>query len=488
MKWIVVGLATAPVNLDPGIGLDEASQRVHQVLFSSLLKLDTNLRVVPDLAVRFETADWRRFVAAIPPGVRFHDGREMTADDVAFTFKRFLDPAFVSGRKGGYQDLTAVDVLDRYTVAFVLEAPSGAFPTNLANVGIVPTGSVAGEIPVGSGPFQLVEYVPDDHVTVAAFPDHYGGPPASAGLVFKVVPDETMRGLELRKGDIDLVVNDLSPDLVNSFETASDLVVDKVVGTDYAYVGMNLRDRVLADRRVRHAIGHAIDRSSIVHYLRRDQARETAGIIPPTSWAYVDDLFELGFDPARARALLDEAGYRDPDGEGPQSRVRLTLKTSTAEAYRLQAAVIQRQLADVGIALDLRSTEFATLFADVIRGNIQLYTLVFTGGSVADPDILRRVFHSAYVPPVGFNRAHYRNAEVDTWLDRANAALTIDDRRVAYAEAQKLIARDAPLISLWVRTNVAVSQRSIGGITLTPTGDFEFLKRVFRHEASATAH
>ena len=324
--------------------------------------------------------------------------------------------------------------------------------------------------------------MPDDHVTVAAFADHYSGPPASAGLVFKVVPDETMRGLELRKGDIDLIVNDLSPDLVDSLEKTGDLVVDKGIGTDYAYVGMNLRDPVLADRRVRHAIGHAIDRSAIVHYLRRDQARETAGLIPPASWAHVNDLFELGFDPARARALLDEAGHRDPDGDGPEPRLRLTLKTSTAEAYRLQAAVIQRQLADVGIALDLRSSEFATLFADVIRGNVQLYTLVFTGGSVADPDILRRVFHSAYIPPVGFNRAHYRNAEVDAWLDRANSALTVEDRRVAYGEAQKLIARDAPLISLWVRTNVAVSQRSIGGIALTPIGDFEFLKRVSRRQ------
>jgi peptide/nickel transport system substrate-binding protein len=477
---IVLGTPNSPTNLDPGIGLDEASQRIHQLVFDSLLKIDEHLRVVRDLATRFETTDSQTYVAEIPRGVRFHDGREMTSADVAYTFQRFLDPTFVSGRKGAYRDLVAVDTVDRYTVAFRLTAPSAAFPANLVLMGIVPEGAAAtvARTPVGSGPYRFVEMVRDDHVTLAAFDDYYQGPPANRGIVIKVVPDETMRGLELRKGDVDLVLNDLSPDLVHELSDEPGLSIVTGAGTDYAYIGLNLRDPVLADPRVRHAIGYAVDSADIVKYLRRDLARPTPGLLPDVSWAFAEDAFRFTHDPARAQALLEEAGFPDPDGDGPEPRLRLTLKTSTTEAYRLQAAVLQAQLRAAGIALELRSFEFATLFADIIRGNVQLYTLIFVG--VADPDILRRVFHSSQVPPSGFNRGYYANPEVDRWLDLAMGALDEPDRRRAYIEAQRLIARDAPAIPLWARTNVAVAQADLTGIVLSPIGDLAFLRQVGR--------
>lgn len=480
--YVVLAIQSSPTNLDPGVGLDESSQRVHQLLFSSLLKISDDLRNVPDLAVRFETTDSQTYIAEIPAHVTFHDGREMTSADVAYTFRRFLDPAFVSGRKGGFMNLEAVDELDRYTVAFRLKKPSGSFSANLTNVGIVPAGSGAANAsaPIGSGPYRLVEFLPDDHVTLAAFSGYYRGAPANAGLVLKVVPDDTMRGLELRKGDVDLIVNDLSPDITHGLERYPGLTAITAPGIDYAYLGLNLRDPLLQDRRVRQAIGYAVDRDAIVKYLRRGQARETATMVPSMSWAYDDDVFRFTRDVGKAKALLDEAGFTDPDGSGPLPRLRLTLKTSTAEQYRVQAAALQQQLAEAGIAIEVRSYEFATMFADVIRGNVQLYTLIFTGGSVADPDILRRVFHSTQTPPNGFNRAHYSNPEVDRELDQAAAALTEADQRRHYVAAARLIAADAPMISLWMRQNIAVAQADLTGITISPTGDFDFLRHVTR--------
>jgi peptide/nickel transport system substrate-binding protein len=476
---VVVALANSPVNLDPAIGLDESSQKLHQLLFSSLVRIDASLRVVPDLAVRFETTDSASYTAEIPRGVRFHDGREMTAEDVAFTFRRFLNPAFVSGRKGAYRALQAVDVTGLYTVVFRLRAPSASFPINLV-MGIVPagTGGEAARAPVGSGPYRLQEFIPDDHVTLAPHTSYYRGAPKNAGLIFRVVPDETMRGLELRRGSVDLVVNDLAPDVVHELRREGRLEVVSADGTDYAYLGMNLRDPRLADRRVRLAIGYAIDVPAIIKYLRRDLARPATGILPSMSWAYEPDVQRFERDPARARAMLDEAGYPDPDGDGPEPRLRLSLKTSTDERYRLQAAVLQRNLAEAGIALDLRSYEFATLMADVVRGNVQLYTLQFVG--VTDPDMLRRAFHSSQTPPDGFNRGHYASNAVDALLDAATGALDEGERRRLYQEAQRLIAADAPAIGLWAKTNVAVSQPGLRGITLSPTADFTFLAGVSR--------
>ncbi|HXT72140.1 MAG TPA: ABC transporter substrate-binding protein [Vicinamibacterales bacterium] len=476
---IVVGLANAPTNLDPGVGLDEASQKLHQLLFRSLVKIDAQLKVVPDLATSFETSDYINYVATIPAGVKFHDGREMTAEDVAFTFRRFLDPAFTSARKGAYSALRAIDVVDRLTVAFRLKAASASFPINLI-MGIVPkgTGPEAMRSPIGSGPFRLKEFVPDDHVTLAPFAEAYGGAPANAGLVFKVVPDETMRGLELRNGSVDIVVNDLSPDLVYGLKREPRLAVVTGPGTDYAYIGMNLRDPLLADARVRRAIAFAVDTDAIINHLRRGLARPATGVVPSMSWAYAEDAPAFGHDLGRARRLLDEAGYRDPDGDGPQPRLRLTLKTSTAEAYRLQAAVLQQNLAEAGIALDVRSYEFATLMTDVVRGNVQLYTLQYVG--VTDPDMLRRAFLSTQAPPVGFNRGHYKNAEVDDLITRASIALDETDRRDLYQRVQRLVAADAPYVSLWAKTNVAVSQRNLEGVALSPIADFTFLSRVHR--------
>ena len=287
-----------------------------------------------------------------------------------------------------------------------------------------------------------------------------------------------MRGLELRKGSVDLVVNDISPDLVHGLQREGRVSVVTAEGTDFAYIGFNLRDPLLQDRRLRLAVSHAVDTEAIIKHLRRGLARQTTGVVPPMSWAYDREAVPIPHDPERARKLLDEAGFTDPDGGGPAPRLRLTLKTSTAEPYRVQAAVIQQQLAQVGIALDVRSYEFSTLMDDVRRGNVQLYTLQYVG--VTDPDMLRRAFHSAQVPPDGFNRGHYKNPAVDELIVQASATLDDAERGRLYREVQRLIAADAPYVNLWTKINVAVAQPTLSGIRLSPTAEFGFLKDVVK--------
>jgi peptide/nickel transport system substrate-binding protein len=300
------------------------------------------------------------------------------------------------------------------------------------------------------------------------------------------VPDDTMRGLELRKGTVDLIVNDVSPDIVWQLRQEGKLGVDTAPGTDYAYIGLNLRDPLLQHLEVRQAIGFAIDREAIVKYLRRGFASTAVGIVPPMSWAFEREVFDFRHDPSEAKRLLDAAGFPDPDGDGPLSRFHLTLKTSTSEVYRIQAAAVQQDLARVGIALDIRSQEFQTLLSDVVRGNFQLYTAQFVG--VTDPDMLRRVFHSGQVPPAGLNRVHYQNAAVDQLIERASSAVSDDQRGMFYRQAQQAIARDVPYISLWYKTNIAVFQPDIRGVRLSPIADFTFLRDVYRQAPSSATH
>jgi peptide/nickel transport system substrate-binding protein len=475
---IVVGIANSPAILDPRIGADEYSQKAHQLLFDPLLRIDHDLSVVPALAESIEQPDEITYVARLRQGVRFHDGQELTADDVVYTFRSFLDPAF-GGRSGAYRLLASVDALDAHTVRFRLREPFASFPINLV-MGIVQNGSgqTNARQPVGTGPYRLVEFSPDDRLVLAPFAGYWGGAPANSGVVLKVVPDDTMRGLELRKGTVDLVVNDLSPDVVWQLGGEGRLRTVTTPGSDYAYVGLNLRHPVLGRDDVRRAIGYAIDREAIVTYLRRGLATSAVGIVPPMSWAFERDVFAFRHDPEEAKRLLDQAGQPDPDGDGPRPRLTLTLRTSTSEVYRLQAAAIQHDLARVGIQVDVRSTETQTLFADIVSGNFQMYTAVFVG--VTDPDMLRRVFHSGQQPPTGLNRVHYRNREVDRLIEAAAGAVDSDQRRAFYARAQRIIAEDAPYIPLWYRTNVAVFQPDLDGVTLSPTADFTFLAHVSR--------
>ena len=482
---LVVAVQSAPNNLDPRVGTDEVSQRVSQLVFSYLMSLDEQLRVIPVLAERLENPDPLTYIVRLRRGVRFHDGHELTARDVIYTFTSLMAPDFISPRKGAYRLVESITRLDDYSVQFRLKEPFGSFPVQLV-MPIVPDGAgpELRTFPIGTGPYRFVRYDVDDRVVLSAFDGYYDGLPNNPGVVLKVVPDDTMRGLELRKGTVDLVINDIAPDIAHQLEEDGHLRVTTGPGTDYQYIGFNMRDPLLADKRVRHAIAYAIDRQAIVNYLRRGQARPAVSLLPPVSWAFEPDVREFPQDRERSKQLLDEAGHRDPDGDGPLARFTLSLKVSTNEFSRLQATVIQQDLRQVGIDVDVRSYEFATLYADVLKGNFQMYTLQWVGGAVADPDILRRAFHSQQVPPIGFNRGYYSNPEVDRALARAQLSSDEAERKRLYGFAQKLIAEDVPYVSLWVKTNVAVMQNGISSLRLMPTADFTVLKDV--RKASGT--
>jgi peptide/nickel transport system substrate-binding protein len=476
---VKVIIRQSPVNFDPRIGTDEYSQRVHQLVYSRLLTVDDKLKVVPGLdalAARLDNPDPLTYIVRLRSGVKFHDGHELTSKDVVYTFSGFLDPNFVSARKGAYETLKSVTALDDYTVEFTLKEPFGSFPTQLV-MPVVPdgAGNSLSSFPIGTGPYRFVRYLLDEQVELTAFEGYWDGLPQNAGVVLRIIPDETMRGLELRKGTADLTVNDVSPDIAYQLQK-DHLNIVQGQGVDYMYIGVNLRDAILKNKRVRQAIAHAVDREAIVKYLRRDLAQPAVGVLSPVAWAFEPHVPEFPHDVERAKQLLDEAGYPDPDGDGPQPRLRLSLKTSTDEFYRLQATVIQQDLRLAGIDVDIRSYEFATFYADVLSGNVQLYTLQWVG--VTDPDMLRRLYHSKQAPPVGFNRNYYSNPQVDRLIDLASTAETDEDRRKYYSDVQKIVADDVPAVSLWYKTNIAVTRPNISGMRLSAQADFLALKDV----------
>ena len=478
---ITVGIYTSVANLDPRYATDAVSSRAHQLIFNSLLDLDANMRLAPNLADTWESEDYRTYVLKLHQGVKFHDGHQLTSDDVLYTFDSILNPASSSPLRGAFRLVDSVKATDPYTVVFTLKEPSGSFLINLVAVHIVPKGAGRNfrEHPIGTGPYEFVSQVPDDRIELRAFREYFEGLPRNRGIVLKVVPDDIMRALELRKRTVDLVVNDTPPDIAYQLQKEG-LQLITAPGANYQYIGLNLLDPLLKDIRIRHALGYAIDRQAIIEYLRRGLASPAMGVLPRANWAFEPDVFDFEYDPDAARELLDEAGYPDPDGSGPRARMRLSLKVSNTEFNRLQSAVIQQNLRDVGIDVDVRTYEFATLYADMNKGNFQMFTLQWAGGATADPDILSRIFHSRQVPPLGFNRGHLSDPELDRLIDEATLATGQDERRVRYGDVQRRVAELSPYISLWHEINSVIAQPGLTRIELTPQIDYNFLRNVSR--------
>ena len=467
---LVMIIESSPTNLDPRVGLDAQSERIDNLLFDNLLSRDEHLNVKPNLAERWETPDPRTYIFHLHAGVKFSDGRPLTARDVKWSFDSLLQGKVRSAKATAYRFVDHIDAPDDNTVVFHLKQPWAALLWNLSGaMGVVPYGSVdeISRAPIGSGPFRFVRAELDREVVIEKNPNYWGAPAKLEAVRFMVVPDTTTRALELRKGSADIVVNALSQDMVRTLEPDPRLQVLRGAGTVVGYMGFNLRDPILKDVRVRQAIAYALDRRPLIHYLMRDAARPAASVLPPESWAYNADVKQYSFDPAQARKLLDEAGYSVNRGV----RFHLTMKTSTEESSRAMASVFQQQLRDVGIALDIRSYEFATFFSDVTHGEFQVYSLRWVGGN-EDPDIFEYVFHSAG----GANRQFYRNPRVDALIDKAQRESGEAARKHAYGEVQQILAEDLPYINLWYFDNVMVASKRVRNLRLNPSGDYEFLK------------
>jgi peptide/nickel transport system substrate-binding protein len=315
-----------------------------------------------------------------------------------------------------------------------------------------------------------------EKVTLKANSGYWNDKPLSSGLVFKTVPDAMVRVLEFKKGSIDFMQNDLEPDMLPWLKHNTDADVGTFQGTTYQYVGINLTHPILRHKKVRHALAYAIDRDRIIRHLLKGLGTEANGLLSPLNWAYDETIPRWFYDPGRAKQLLDEAGFPDPDGDGPLPRFRLSFKTTNIDLRRRIAEALKEQLLRVGIDLEIRSYEWGTFFGDIKQGNFHLYSLAWVG--VMDPDIFFQIFHSQSVPPNGDNRGHYSNAELDRLLEQGRATTDPAARKLLYQRAQNIIADDLPYVPLWWWKNVVVKSPKVRGFVPYPDGDFISLKNV----------
>jgi len=478
---LVVLLPRDVQEIDPRFTGDAYGLKLSRLLFASLVRIDADtLDVVPDLAASVEVESDVRYRVRLRRGLRFSDGSTLDAEDVAATFRSVVDPALGSRYARTYQRIERVEVVSPLEVMFHLTGPHATFLTDLelpvlrAEDAKRRVGAIDGPEPIGAGPYRLLARVPG-RIELGANPRWYGGAPRVPRVRMLLVRDDNTRAMRMLAGAGDLVLNAMPPMLLPMFEKDPRFTVGSRGGVGTYYIGLNLEAPSLRDVRVRKAIAHAIDRPSIIAAKLGGRAQLARSFVVPGHWAFAEATPGYAYDPARARALLRQAGL---SARGGAPALHLTLRCGS-DRFRVSIArAIAAMLGDVGVEVELRPSEVATLIADLGRGRFELTLLEIP--EVVEPHVLSWFFSSDHVPGPGregSNRWRLRSAPLDAALERGRVSTDRATRQQAYAEVQRLLAEELPVIPLWHEDVVSVASARAASLSVSHLARFDALVR-----------
>ena len=485
-KTVVVGLLAEPVTFDPTQIGDLNTSRVARRVYEGLLGLKYGTYdIEPRLAESWTVSDDQLvYTFKLKPGVKFHDGTPFNADAVKFSYERQTDPNHPAKGALTYRfannylgPIAAIDVIDDLTIRFTLKKPLAPFLQNLTGLTmsiISPTalakyGDDIAQNPVGTGPYKLAEWEPGVRAVMTANADYHGGAPRIDKVIYIPVVEPQARLSAVTTGEIDLTY-DVPFDSLDALRANPAVAVQSGLSAHVWFIALNttLANPPFDNKLVRQAMNHAVDKQGIV----RDILQGTAEVsVAPLSSIYGDsfnpDVRKYDYDPAKAKALLAEAGYPDgfsncefmvpESGSGMQSPVEM-------------GTYIQANLAAVGINCQIKTLEWGAYLTEY-RNNPQMAEMSWNA-PVGDPDyVLHRLFHSGAKPP-GWNAGSYSNATVDALLDEAQTVGDPARRAQLYREAQAIIVEEAPWIFVNHGSQIVVHSAALKDFKLSPNFDF----------------
>jgi peptide/nickel transport system substrate-binding protein len=470
-------------NLIPLLASDSASHEIAGKVYNGLVKYDKDIRVIGDLAESWDVSpDGLVITFHLRKGVRWHDGSPFTAADVLFTYQVTIDPKTPTAYAGDFLKVTKAEVLDSYTFRVTYDKP---FAPALMSWGaaVLPKHLLAGQDiarsplarrPVGTGPYRFKEWVTGQKIVLTANPDYFEGRPYIDGHITRIIPDTATMFLELRAENIDRM--GLTP-LQYKRQTENNLFrrnfnKHRYLSFSYVYLGYNLRKPLFADKRVRQAIAHAVNKQEIIDGVMLGLAREATGPYKPGVWAHNANVKTYPYDPQKAKALLVEAGWQ-AGGDGLLKKdgepFIFEIITNQGNEIRAKCAeIIQRRLAEVGITVKIRVVEWAAFVNDFIKKG--RFDATILGWSVSmDPDIYD-VWHSSKTKPDELNFIGYRNLEVDELLEKGRSTFDQEVRKKCYHRIQEILAEDQPYLFLYVPDALPIIQKRFRGIRPAPLG------------------
>lgn len=482
---IVIGTIADASVLIPMLASDSASHEVCDLIYNGLVKYDKDLNLVGDLARDWKVSeDGKTITFFLRKGVKWHDGKEFTAWDVLFGLKTITDPRTPTAYSGDFLEVEKAEVLDNYTFRVKYKEPFAPALSTWGNLVVLPRHLLEGKditqsplrrAPIGTGPYRFVDWKPGERIILEANPQYFEGRPYIDKVIWKVVPDPSTMFMELKAGNIDWM--NLSP--LQYARQTSEPSFSKVYNKykylpfAYTYLGFNLRHPFFKDKKVRQAISYAIDREEIIKVVLFGQGTVAHGPYKPGTWYYNPHVKKYPYDLNKAKRLLEEAGWRDTNGDGILDKdgvpFRFTVLVNWGNLSRFKTAeLIQWRLRKIGIDMKIRVLEWATFVNQYIdKRNFEAVILGWSTG--VDPDQFD-IWHSSKTGPKELNFVSYKNPEVDRILVEARRTFHLEKRRKLYFKFQEILAEEQPYCFLYVPYALPVIHSRFKGIEPAPAG------------------
>ncbi|KPJ58863.1 MAG: hypothetical protein AMS15_07515 [Planctomycetes bacterium DG_23] len=479
---IYYSLSDNPTVLDPALVKDVAGGELVAKMFNGLVRYSLDGHIEGDLAESWEVSeDGTIYTFRLRSGVRFANGRVLTAEDVQYSFERVLRPQTAAPRTwvldkilgakemlaGEAQTLKGLEVLDEGTVRITLSEPFGPFLGLLIMPAaqIVPKeevekyGRAFSQHPLGTGPFRLTQFIHDERLVFEANPFYFEGPPKVKSIVYKIIKEPLSKLTEFKQGLLD--ITDIPRAYFLKFRQDPEYkdLIASVVGLNTYYLGFNCSEAPFDDVKIRRAFSYAIDRKKIVETVLAGRTTAAKGPIPPGISGYDPELAGYDYDPAKAKRLLEEAGW-------PWER-RVRIIHPSGEDIADIVEILKSYLQAVGIKAETLARERTTYKDMLRRGNFDLYYYSWWADYLDGENFLAPLFLTSE-ERTGGNATAYSNPEVDALIRKAQREPDAARRVKLYQEIQRLVVADAPRIFLWHRNIFTIHQPWIKDYRLYP--------------------
>ena len=476
-------------GLIPNVLSDSASFEIGSMLYSGLITRDKDLNIIGELAESWTfSQDCLDLTFNLRRNVRWHDGRPFTAADVVFTYETMIHPKTPTAYREDFKAVAEVAAPDPYTLRVRYKQPYAKalqswglwmLPRHLlesyVREGRLREAPQNRSNPVGTGAYRFGEWKPGEKVVLVANPDYFEGRPHLGRVVYRIIPSQATIFLELKAKGVDAAGLTALQFKRQTEYPAFRKAYHKYEypANAYTYLGFNLKDPRFADRRVRQAIAHAIDKRELIDGVLLGLGREATGPYKPGTWAHNPSVRTYPYDMAKARALLAAAGWTETNADGVLVRngqpFTFELLTNQGNDERKKVAeIVQASLKELGIQVDIRVIEWASLLKEYIKKR-RFEAIILGWGIGLDPDQYE-IWHSSKTGPDELNHISYANPEVDALLEQGRTSCRQEERKKSYARFQEVLAEDQPYVFLYFRDALPVVSSRVRGIVPAPSG------------------
>lgn len=493
---IFVSVSQSIEALDPRYTSSATSGRVSKLIYAPLFTIDEEGLPIPFLAKDITVIDDTHFRIILRENLFFHNGEKLTAEDVEYTYKNLSQSDVLSPHMDKFYYLNEITIESEHSLLFTLKEPIATFMLDLCLLGIVSKKSCHNRSNLcknefnGSGPFMLKKWnTAKETLYLTPFVQWFEGAPKN-DVTIRTIRDENSRLLELLSQKTDIVDGDISPYNISELANKDFLEIKIMPSFGFSYLAFNLRannhfsdkekeltQKALSNQLVRKAIALSLNIDQIIEKIFLNHAQRVSGLIPNISWAKDHSLKNIDYDPQKANALLDKAGFKK---RADNTRFNVTITTSQDRTTQGLALLYADFMKKIGINAKVKVKDWSAMYEDMKKGNFEMFSAVWT--PVTDPDLYFWVHHSSNIPSkkkAGGNRHAFINKEIDKLIELGRKTIDKEKRKIIYHEIERVMLKELPYIPLWNAHKIAIINKRVKNYKPSTTGNLINLRNAY---------